>query len=69
MPSEHPFFLFSKTKGSRWREPSLVTTLFLLGRGKFLVEFVDTAVAGDASLFASIERMAVRAGFDFDFFP
>ena len=32
--------------------------------GKFLVELVDTAVDGSASLFASVEWVAVCAGFD-----
>lgn len=38
------------------------------GFGKFLVEFVDAAVRLDEALFAGVERMAIRAGINLDFF-
>ena len=37
--------------------------------GEFLVETVNTAIGDNIPLLARIERMAVRAGFDFEFFP
>lgn len=48
------------------KQPSI--RLFLAGFFKFLVELVDTAVGGNCSLFASVEWVAVGAGFNFDFF-
>ena len=42
--------------------------LLALGFGELLVEAIDTAVAGDETLLASVERMAVGAGIDLDFF-
>ena len=41
--------------------------LFLIGFGEFLIELVDTAIRRNASLLASVEWMAVGAGFNFDF--
>lgn len=36
--------------------------------GKLLVEAVNAAIVRSSTLFASIERMAIRAGFNLDFF-
>ena len=44
-----------------------LSCLFLAGFFKFFVEFVDTAIRRNASLLTSVERMAVRAGFNLDF--
>lgn len=40
---------------------------FRLGFGKTFVEFVDTAIGCRSALFAGVERMAIRASFNFDF--
>ena len=63
------FLCFGKEKALT-KESSIsnrISCLFLVGFFKFLVELVDTAIRRNASLFASVEWVAVRAGFNFDF--
>ncbi len=60
---------YRQRKNSQLRElPFTKSNLFLAGFFKFLVELVDTAIGRNCSLFASVEWVAVRASFNFDFF-
>lgn len=62
------FFIVGKRKKPPCGGHNPFPNLFLrLGFGKTFVEFVDASVSGSGTLLASVERMAIRASFDFDF--
>ena len=47
---------------------SLTRLLLRLGLGELLIEAIDAAVVGDEALLTGVERVAIRAGINLDFF-
>ena len=67
---EAPFNCLKAQKTARLRAASFRLRLLLavvLGFGELLVEAIDASVGLDETLLTGVERMAIRAGIDFDF--